>query len=240
MGILFVAIFWIAILILSASLFSFILILATSYSTRGIEPIKRRQVILIAGACPFISSAWILVMFVVLALINVCLLGRDAGIGDGFHCPLLNEYSVEMIDILDYGTIYKPKILPPGEGDFEGRKDEVNEVRKMQISGNYILGKIGHRDLATWPYSEDKQSVEYFILDTKAGVVATYKTYDEFGKAASELNIKLNLQPIEEVYHEYRSTWVDGFFPLLMLLGPILAVVIPARLISRLRSVGGS
>jgi hypothetical protein len=50
--------------------------------------------------------------FVFQAIVNVVLLHRDIGLGDGFECPLPNGYALSFIDTTDIGTVYEPKNRP--------------------------------------------------------------------------------------------------------------------------------
>src|SRR4051812_22802191 len=82
---------------------AFVLAGGTFLLTRG----RRACTILVlsSAALPFVSLAWLGGVFAVQACVNEFFLDRDAGIGDSWYCSLPDGYSVNMIDVTDYGFI---------------------------------------------------------------------------------------------------------------------------------------
>jgi hypothetical protein len=128
-------------------------------------------------------------VFVFSAAVNVKVLHRDFGIGDGFDCPLPNGYALSFIDTTDAGTVYNPKDRPVWS---EVREDAVNDVTMMQLAGPYILGGVDSQRLEHW--EQDLTVADsWFLLNTKTGERRDFKTLDGLRESARRTNITLNL-----------------------------------------------
>jgi len=221
MGILFVLIFWLvagSLLALGAGAF---LAAVVRSLTLGAEE-GRNRAIWIAGLFPFLCVVWLLVTVIAQGIINETYFGRDGGIGDYRETPLPNGYVILMIDVWDHGMVYNPKTLPPDV--IVGQDDNVSNVTELQLSGPYILGKIG-KDVA---YS-------YFLLDTRTGKRQFFPHIGEFIAAIQPLGITPQLEPIAKVYSRYGITWFDHLALAVMLGGPAIGFLMLCRLVWRVR-----
>jgi hypothetical protein len=97
MGIGFVLIAWGVIGLVLAGIGSLILRWTVAYFTRGANN-SRRWLLRAATGFPVACLAWAGTVFVFQAVVNVIVLHRDIGIGDGFDCPLPNGYALSFID----------------------------------------------------------------------------------------------------------------------------------------------
>ena len=232
MGIGLVLIFWIVIGSILASIGFVVFGGTTAFLTRGVRE-GRKKAILAASAFPFSCLIWAGVVFIFQAAVNVGLLHRDAGLGDGWDCPLPNGYAIEMIDVTDQGTVYNPKTQTVS-GVVSGQNDVANCVRIMQVTPRYILGGL---DSKAYNYlgSNSDQLDGYFILDTQAGTRTDIPTLDALRLSAASLGIQLNLEPIETVYDHYRFTWFDVVSAFLLIVPPLIVAGLMVRWIVRLR-----
>jgi hypothetical protein len=160
------------------------------------------------------------------------LLGRDLGIGDTWHAPLPNGYQIMMIDVTDKGWVYNPKTQ--SSSGVSDQEDAVPGVRKVQVSGRYILG--GTDSKAFEHLGEENQSIDsFFILDTNTGKQTKFQTYDALRGKAQELRIDLSLEPINSVYRRFRSTWFDLLAAVLFSVPPLCGLALLALWIRHLR-----
>ncbi|MGA7381189.1 MAG: hypothetical protein WBX03_10085 [Terriglobales bacterium] len=208
MGLGIVFIFWVIAGLVIAGVGALVLGGATAFLTRRVP--GRRKLILTAGLFPFLCLAWAgaVFVFVFQAAVNEGLLNRDIGIGDTWHCPLLNGYSVMMIDDTDDGWLYNPKTQGPGGGVGE-QEDAVAGVRLVQLAGPYLLGGADNR---SFPERESRNEVNtYFLLGTRTGKRTNFTTYEALAAAARQLGIQPKLEPIFTIYGRYRFTWFEVF-----------------------------
>jgi hypothetical protein len=90
-------------------------------------------------------------------------------------------------------------------------------------------------------FGQDTDAVDaYFLLHTKTGKRADFKTYDALRAAAQELNIQPNLVPIGGVYSKYRFTWFDAFAGVLLIVPPLMGAFLLLRWVLRLRRTRGT
>jgi hypothetical protein len=177
---------------------------------------------------PFACLAWAGAVFVFQGAVNLALLNRDVGFGEGFDCPLPNGYALRSIDGTSF-TLYDRKNGSAWSGVAESAAEDV---RVMQLAGRYVLGASGKRfELGRPTDALDS----YFLLDTHNGERTEFKTYEGLSGAAQALNIKTNLTPISDVYYQYRFTWFDAFAGLLLLGPPLARLVLLARWVVRVR-----
>jgi hypothetical protein len=202
---------------------------ATAFLTRGART-GRRKAILAASAFPFICLAWGGIVFGFQALVNELILDRDAGLGDTWHWPLPNGYSLLMIDVTDQGWVYNPK-TQPGDSVTE-QEDSIAGVRKIQVAGRYILGASDTK----WFGSEENDRVDsFFVLDTQSGTHIAFYDYDRLKAEAARLGIQVNLEPISAVYSSYRFTWFEGFVGCLLFLPLVVVAYQITRWVIRVR-----
>jgi len=201
-----------------------------TYATRGVVR-QRHWFVWAVTLFPFACLAWGGAVFVFQAAVNVLLLHRDVGIGDGFDCPLPNGYALSFIDVTDYGTVYNPKNRPVWS---DIRENAVDDVRAMQLAGRYILG--GSDSKRTEHFGQNTGAVDrYFLLDTQTGKRTDFDTYDALRNAALQVSVRTNLVPIDSIYRKYRFTWFDGFAGLLLIGPPAVGAAALLRWILRLR-----
>jgi hypothetical protein len=206
---------------------------ATGFLTRGART-GRRRVILAASAFPFVCLGWAGTVFVFQALVNELLLHRDPGLGDTWHCPLPNGYSLLMIDLMDQGWVYNPKTQPESVTE---REDSIAGVRKLQVAGRYILGASDSK----WFGSEESDSNRvdaFFLMDTQSGSHVAFSDYDKLKTEAARLGIRVDLEPIAQVYSTYRFTWFEVFVGYLLVV-PLAAIAfLILRWVGRVRRSG--
>jgi hypothetical protein len=192
---------------------------------------SRTLLIRAVTAFPFACLFWAGGVFIFSAAVNVVLLHRDVGIGDGFDCPLPNGYALSFIDTTDAGTVYNPNGRPVWS---EVRENEVNDVTMMQVAGPYILGGVDSHRIEH--FAQDIGAADsWFVLNTKTGERTHFKTLEELKESARRSNITVNLVPIEDLYSKYRFTWFDAFAGALLVVPPLIAFAILARWTLRLR-----
>src|SRR4051794_11960498 len=103
MGIGFVLFAWGIIGSVLAGVGTLILRWLVAFVTRGANG-SRRKLLRAATLFPVVCLAWAGVVFAFQAVVNVVLLHRDIGLGDGFDCPLPNGYALTFIDVTEIGT----------------------------------------------------------------------------------------------------------------------------------------
>jgi predicted PurR-regulated permease PerM len=103
MGIGIVLLFWAVIGTILAGVAAVVLGVATAWLTRRVQH-WRRTAILAAAVLPFLCLAWAGAVFFFQAIVNETLFHRDPGLGDAWHTPLPNGYSLLMIDETDHGS----------------------------------------------------------------------------------------------------------------------------------------
>jgi|SRR5271154_969376 hypothetical protein len=230
MGLGIVLIFWAIAGLVVAGVGALVLGGATAFLTRRVQ--GRRRAILAASFFPFLCLAWSGAVFVFQAVVNEGLLNRDIGIGDTWHCPLPNGYSVMMIDDTDDGWVYDPKTQGLGGGVGE-QEDAVAGVRLVQLAGPYLLGGADNR---SFPERESRNEVNtYFLLDTRTGKRTNFATYGALAATARQLGIQPKLEPIFTVYGRYRFTWFEVFAGFLCGAPPLAGLGILGWSILRLR-----
>jgi hypothetical protein len=184
------------------------------------EPQKpaRDRLIRKATFFPVGCLAWAGLVFIFQGFINATYLHRDIGLGDSFHCPLPNGYSLLMIDVGDQGTVYNPKTQGE-DGSVGDRSDAVSGVTKLQISGTNIFGASD----SNWfeHFGQNASLNHYFLLDTRIGKHADFHDEAALRTEASNLGVTLNLEPVQKVYYRYRYTWFDAVAVTLLIV-PIL------------------
>lgn len=220
MGIGFVLLFWAVIGAVVALVAAVVLGFATRFLTHGAQH-GRSKAILAAVALPFFCLAWSGAVFIFQAVINETMLGRDAGLGDTWRCPLKNGYALLMIDVTDDGWIYNTK-TQPGSVVTE-QEDAVPGVRKAQVAGQYILGAWDSK----WSgrLGENSDEVDgFFIIDTQTGKRTNLPNYEALSAEARRLGIDLALVSIYELYSQYRYSRFELLAGLLFL-GPQLVMV---------------
>jgi hypothetical protein len=192
---------------------------------------SRKLLIRTVTAFPFACLFWAGGVFVFSAAVNVTLLHRDVGIGDGFDCPLPNGYALSFIDTTDAGSVYNPKGRPVWS---EVREDAVNDVTAMQLAGPYILGGVDSHRLEHWEH-DVVTADSWFLLNTKTRERTDFKSIEELKESARRSNITLSLVPIGDLYSKYRFTWFDAFAGALLVVPPLLAFALLTRWTLRLR-----
>ena len=171
-------------------------------------------------------------MFAFQAAVNEVFLDRDLGIGDTWHAPLPNGYQIMMIDVTDQGWVYNPK-TQSSSGVAE-QEDAVFGVRNLQVAGRYVLGGADSKSFEH--LGNENQNVDsFFILDTSTGRQVKFQTYDALRSKAQQLQLNLNLEPINTVYARFRFTWFDVLTAALCLIPPFFGFILLAWWILRLR-----
>jgi hypothetical protein len=234
MGLGFVIIIWVVIGSILAGIGACVCGGVTAFLTRGAKD-SRGKVVLAACAFPFACLVWAGIVFVIQAAVNIGLLHRDPGIGDGWDCPLPNGYAISMIDVTDQGTVYNPKTQTV-PGGISSQDDVADCVRIMQVTPRYILGGVDSKAYDHLGTNSD-QIDGYFILDTQVGKRTDIPTLDVLHLAASQLGIQLNLEPIATIYSRYRFTWFDILSAFLLFAPPLIVAGLMVRWILRLRRV---
>ena len=224
MGIGFVLITWAVIGSILAVVGALTLRFVAALITRGANS-NRRRLLRTALAFPFACLVWAGSVFVFQTVINVVVLHRDMGLGDGFDCPLPNGYALTFIDVTDIGTVYNPKNHPVWS---EVRENRVDNVRLMQLAGPYILGGADSKYFEHLG-QESKAVDSYFLLDTRNATRTDFQTYSQVYDAARQRKIQLQLVPIDSLYSKYRFTWFDALAGILLVGPPLVGMMLLAR-----------
>ena len=203
--------------IIAASIGSAVIGLLTAFFTKRATG-ARRSVIIAACIFPFACLAWAGAIFVFQAGVNEGLLHRDLGLGDGWNAPLASGYQIEFIDVTDEGMVYNPK-TQSAEGIMGGGSDAVEGVRLLQESGPFLLG--GADTQYFQHIGQDRKEIDsYFLMDTRVGQKIVFKDRGGLERAASDLQIKLQLEPIHSLYARHRFTWFDVLAGILLVVPP--------------------
>jgi hypothetical protein len=193
---------------------------------------SRTLLIRAVTAFPFACLFWAGGVFVFSAAVNVLLLHRDVGIGDGFDCPLPNGYALSFIDRTDVGSVYYPNGRPVWS---EVRENGVNDVTAMQLAGPYILASVDSHKREHFEEEHISEPDSWFLLNTKTGERTDFKTLAGLKESARRSNIALSLVPVGNLYSKYRFTWFDAFAGALLVVPPLIALVLLTRWTLRLR-----
>jgi hypothetical protein len=238
MGILFVLIFWgvvgSALAIASALCARGVTSWLTRRAANGSQESVRKRAIRNAMLLPFACLVWAGMVFIFQGFINANFLHRDIGLGDSRYCPLPNGYSLLMIDVTEEGTVYnsKTQTTMDGVGD---QQDAISGVKELQVAGHYLLGGFDSR-YAEHFGDENLPPDSYFLLDTQTGKRSDFTSENELKGEASDLGIKVTMEPIYKIYSRYRFTWFDIVTLCLLVLPPLLAFVLLGRWIVLLRN----
>jgi len=180
---------------------------------------------------PFACLFWAGSLFVFSA-VNVALLHRDIGVGDGFDCPLPNGYALSFIDRTDVGTVYNPNGRPLWS---EVHENAVDNVTEMQLAGVYILGGVDSHRREHFEEEDISAPNLWFLLNTKTSERKDFETLEVLKESARRRNIALSLVPIGDLYSKYRFTWFDAFAGVLLVVPPLTAFALLTRRTVRLR-----
>lgn len=222
MGILFVLIFW----AIAGSILG-LLACGTLYVMARVllRKVSPRPKLFLAGVIlfPIACLGWAGFVFVFQVVVNVTLLHRDPGLGDGWDCPLPDGYALSFTDVMDQATLYRlkdhPSIMdvPTGDGVLSG-------VRFLQLAGDDLLGASDSKWFTH--YSEKSSSVDrYFLVNTKTNELKIWTAKDDLSQWSAEHHVPLHLETVEDVYLRYRWTWFDWLAILLLVLPPLAAFV---------------
>jgi hypothetical protein len=234
MGIGFVLLIWFVLGIFLAGIGALVLGFSAAYVTRGAQR-ERKWLVIATSVFPFVCLGWAGIVFVFQAIVNETVLHRDAGLGDTWKCPLPNGYAILMIDTTEHGFVYNPKTQ--GEGAVGEQEDAIGRVRDLQIVGRYILGSA---DSHWGPSENSKPQVDsYFLLDTQTGKHTNFSTQETLRNHAQELEIGLNLEPIDVVYSRYRFTRFEIVAGLLFCVPPLIVAFLLLWWTIRLRKSRG-
>jgi hypothetical protein len=205
MGIGVVLIIWAVVGFALASLGSVVMMAAAKFLTRR-AAFHRHAFVLAVGIFPFVGLGWAGVVFVFQAVVNEGFLHRDAGAGDSWTCPLPNGYTLSFIDTMDQGWIYDPKTQMHDDA-IDSQQDAISGVRLLQVSGQYILGGATSEEIP----SEHAAIDHYFLIDGRIRTRRDFGSLESLKSDAVQKGLKLDLQPVDEVYRRYRFTWFDAF-----------------------------
>lgn len=235
MGILFVLFFYAVVLTIAAGI-SAAVMGAVAFKLIRQPGNRRKRAVIVAVLFPFACVAYAGVWFAAYAIINGAFFHRDPGLGDSWSTPLPNGYALLMIDTTDQGTVYNPKTQPLN-GSVVSRDDAVFGVRDLQVSGSLIFGARDSGDFGR--IGQNSTTVDsYFELNTRTGTHTEYSSLAALRERAVAEGVQLNLQPFEEVFGRYRTTWFDYVAGSILLLVPLLGFCFLARWIWRIRREG--
>jgi hypothetical protein len=186
-----------------------------------------------AAFFPLKCALWAALIFVVQAVVNVTLLHRDVGLGDGFHIPLPDNYAISYIDVTDYGFVYNPRTQLDETSPRE-QEDAVFDVRFLQMQGRFLAGSADtqlnkHFGLPGAPVDQ------FFVIDTVTNKRTEFASEQDLAAWAASHGFKLNLEPIADFYTRYRWTWFDGLAAATLLIPPPIAFWLLARSVLRAR-----
>lgn len=235
MGIAVVLIFYAVVLAIAASVGAAVLGVVSYLLTRRSGQ-RRKRAILASALFPFVCVAYAGGWFIAYAVINYTMFHRDPGLGDSWETPLPNGYALMMIDTTDQGTVYNPK-TQPGMDTVVGRDDAVFGVRQLQVSNGLIFGA---RDSGYFSrIGQDSTVVDtYFELNTTRKTHVEFKTLEELRQQASHEGVTLQLRQFASVFGDYRTTWFDYLAGATLILLPLVAFIILARWVWRVRQLG--
>jgi WD40 repeat protein len=198
--------------------------------TNGITQ-ERKAVVFFATVLPIACFVWSAVVFEFQAVVNKRLLDRDGSGGEIYQCPLPNGYSLSMCDTTEYGMLFNRKkhsepyvssdSWQEPSGQWVSESDGVGDVRRLQLVRQFVFGRSATRS-PEHHFQIDKAD-KFFLLDTKTDKQTEFASYQELQKAAENIGVQLKLQPIFDVYRQYRFTWFDNFAAALSFGPPILA-----------------
>ncbi len=222
MGIGIVLLFWITAGVVFTAIGTGIATSEASELCYGISnPKQKKRITREVTLFPIGLFAWLIVVFVFQAAVNICCLQRDCGIGDGFGCPLPNGYALSGIDDVAYMRLYNPQTVPEGsDGLINNRPDAVRNVISLQVAKSYMAGASAENRISAG--SDNLAGDSYFILDIRSGTQEKYTSIQELQTAAMKRGFKLQLQPIDEIYYQNRYTVFDRFVTFLQLGAPAL------------------
>jgi hypothetical protein len=128
---------------------------------------------------------------------------------------LLNDYKIMMIDEKSSAWIYDSR-NEFNKGSISWKKDAVEGVKTLQISGSFILGGCGNNGFSD---SEKKRAriENYFIVDTKAHKTTQFSSFLQFREAALALGIGLDMEDPYDVYQRHNFASVPGAVKLILL-----------------------
>ena len=230
MGIGIVLVGWAVVGLILAGTGAAILAAVVTHFTRNLGKDSRKAVVA-AAAFPFVCLGWAGVVFFLQAIVNDSVLHRDPGLGDAWYCPLPYGCSLLMVDDTDEGCVYIQRAQTTSGAGAE--TPELCGIRRLQVAGRYLLGT---RDKSVTADCRDASQPDfYFLLDGITRETLTFSTCEDLHAAAVQRSIQLRLQPIAEVYSEYRPTRFDTFVDFLLCVPLLLMGLLLVGWIVRLR-----
>ncbi len=199
MGLLFVLLFWAAVLAVMGSVSSGVLAALTVYLTRNATTLKKRAR-LFALMIPWIVIGIEAIGFAGYAVINLTVLHRDMGLGDSFYANLSNGYRIEAIDVTEYGSVCKPSV----SGTFSSDENCVTGVQSLQVDGKYIAGYRSGE-----PFGLGKGEVPYFVVDTSDDERKNFATEAQWRGELKLRGMQPQLISFSELYAKSRFTRFD-------------------------------
>jgi hypothetical protein len=210
-----------------------VLVPFVGYLTRkasGPEQFTSRMLLLCAtAALPFACLFWGGAVFVGQAVVNVFLLNRDVGIGDGFDVPLPNGYELSFIDTVERGYLWDLRGRSLWNADFS-LPSTISDVVELQLAEGYMLGTRGPSQ-----FEPERKPASYFLFDTKTHTKTDFESKAGLNEAAAAVGVKLALEPAADLYYRYRPSWFDLFAFAALVVPPMVAGVLMIRWILRLR-----
>lgn len=225
MGPLFVLIFWaIAAAILSV-IGGAILVALVAYLTRGVT-LGRRRALTAAGLLPAAGFAYLFCCVIAFSIWSG-FRGRDWGWGDTWDTPIVGDYRLMMIDVMDKATIYSGS-----DKDTYNGKKAILGVRELEVRGPLLLAAANPGAFMEYPVKSPDNL--FFILHTDTGVREDYPSLEALSAAAQRLGKPLHLESVADIYSHYRYTKLDLIPVILFAIPPIVVALFLIRALLRL------
>jgi len=133
--------------------------------------------------------------------------------------------------VTEYGMLYnQKKHSDPSvsrmewkepSGRMEVQTDGVGDVRKLQLFGSFVFGTS--KSAAPYHHLQMGNADTYFVVNTVTDQITEFATVEELQREATKRGVRLELQPIYDVYRQYRFTWFDTLAAILLFVPPFLS-----------------
>jgi hypothetical protein len=228
MGIAVVLIFYLIASLVAATIGSLVLATATFRYLKA-APVRRKRMTLCTAAFPFACVLYAGIWFIAYAAVNDVVFHHDPMLGDGWYTDIGDGYAIDMIDVMDQGTVHPVTGPNGGLNSQEG----VSGVRRLQVVGSRIFGS---QDLHGFEHlgQDSIEESAFFSIDTHTHGITNFATERDLASYAQQKGATLQLRPIADVYDSFRFTWFEPLAGLMLVIPPGCAF---AALVRRIYSV---
>jgi hypothetical protein len=201
----------------------------------------KKRALVVAGLLPTFGFAYLFVCILVFSIWS-SMRGRDWGWGDTWDTPIVDDYHLMMIDVMDNGTIYNradPSVYRDGSvAGSSRRRDVIFGVRRLEVRSPYLIGTASPDTSMEYPVRSPEKL--FFILDTRNGSRTDEPSLAALQQAVEKSSGPLRLESVEAVYGRLRYDSLDLVPVIVLGVPPVAAFGFLFWVLLKLRASGKS